>query len=100
MLRKWDVQWCWNPWLSVGFHFDHTDPGLTFHLPGVIISIGRLKQPGFRTVGNNQCYSGPLTRFCYRDMHDDCDGIATYGWMPSWPCTCECHATIRGAKDD
>lgn len=49
MLRKWDVQWCWNPWLSVGFHFDHTDPGLTLHLPGVILSLGRLKQPGFRT---------------------------------------------------
>ena len=46
--RRWDVQWCWNPWLSIGFHFDHTDPSVTLHLPGVIVAVGRLKQPGFR----------------------------------------------------
>lgn len=45
--RAWDVQGCWNPWLSVGFHFDHTDPSLTLHLPGLILAVGRLKQPGF-----------------------------------------------------
>lgn len=47
MCRKWDIQWCKNFWLSVGFHLDHTDPSLTFHLPLIIISFGRLKQPGF-----------------------------------------------------
>ena len=46
--RLWDVQWAWNPWFSLGVHFDHTDPSLTFHLPGVIVALGRLKQPGFR----------------------------------------------------
>ena len=45
--RKWAVQWCWNPWLTLGFHFDHTDPSLTLHLPGVVVSFGRIKQPGF-----------------------------------------------------
>ena len=29
-------------------HRDHTDPSLTLHLPGFILSFGRLKQPGFR----------------------------------------------------
>ena len=48
ILRKWDVQWALNGWLSLGFHFDHTDPSLTLHLPGVIVAMGRLKQPGFR----------------------------------------------------
>ena len=46
--RQWEVQWCRNPWLSLGFHFDHTDPSITFHLPFLIISLGRLKQPGFK----------------------------------------------------
>lgn len=48
MIRAWDIQFCRSPWLSLGFHVDHTDPSLTLHLPGVILSVGRLKQPGFR----------------------------------------------------
>ncbi len=48
IVRRWDLQWCWNGWLSLGFHFDHTDPSLTLHLPGLIVALGRLKQPGFR----------------------------------------------------
>ncbi len=48
MLRKWSIQFCWNPWLSFGLHFDHTDPSITIHLPLLILSFGRLKQPGFR----------------------------------------------------
>jgi hypothetical protein len=48
VLRRWDVQRGHNPWLSLGFHFDHTDPSLTLHLPFVILAMGRLKQPGFR----------------------------------------------------
>lgn len=46
--RAWDFQYCYNPWLSLGFHFDHTDPTLTLHLPGIIFYFGRCKQPGFR----------------------------------------------------
>ena len=45
--RAWDIQFAWNPWLSVGFHFDHTDPSLTLHLPLVIVVFGRCKQPEF-----------------------------------------------------
>ncbi len=48
MIRKWDIQFARNPWLSVGFHFDHTDPSITLHLPGCILYFGRCKQPGFR----------------------------------------------------
>lgn len=46
--RAWDVQWTCQPWFSLGFHFDHTDPSLTIHLPWLIVALGRLKQPGFR----------------------------------------------------
>ena len=49
MIRAWDIQFCWSPWLSLGLHLDHTDPSLTLHLPGVILAVGRLKQPGFRS---------------------------------------------------
>lgn len=48
MIRKWGIQYVWNPWLSFGFHFDHTDPSLTLHLPLLILSFGRCKWPGFR----------------------------------------------------
>lgn len=47
MKRAWDVQLGRNWWLSLGFHFDHTDPSITVHLPVLIIALGRLKQPGF-----------------------------------------------------
>lgn len=50
ILRKWDIQFCFNPWLTLGFHFDHTDPSITLHLPGVIVIAGRCKQPGFRPL--------------------------------------------------
>lgn len=50
--RSWDFQWCWNPWISLGVHIDHSDPSVTLHLPGIILSMGRLKQPGFNTKGN------------------------------------------------
>ena len=45
--RKPDLQLGSNWWFSLGFHFDHTDPSLTLHLPGVVICFGRCKQPGF-----------------------------------------------------
>ena len=50
-LRRWDVQWCKNFWFSVGLHFDHTDPSIFLHLPGVVVAFGRLKQPGL-----GRCY--------------------------------------------
>lgn len=46
--RQWDFQICWNLWFSLGIHFDHTDPSLTIHLPGIILYFGRCKQPGFK----------------------------------------------------
>ena len=48
MNRAWDIQFCWNPWLSFGIHVDHEDPSLTVHLPLMILYVGRCKQPGFR----------------------------------------------------
>ena len=50
LLRRWEFQWCRNPWLSLGFHFDHTDPSITLHLPGLIIAVGRLKVPGLSSI--------------------------------------------------
>ena len=49
MRRAWDVQRCENWWISFGFHIDHTDPSVTIHLPGIIVTLGRIKQPGFRS---------------------------------------------------
>jgi len=46
--RRWDIQAGENWWLSLGFHFDHTDPSLTIHLPGFIVCFGRCKQPGLQ----------------------------------------------------
>lgn len=49
MKRKWEIQiFSANRWFSVGFHIDHTDPSITFHLPGFIIYVGNCKQPGFK----------------------------------------------------
>lgn len=48
MKRKWEIQWSWSPWLSLGIHIDHLDPSITFHLPGIIVIMGRCKQPGFK----------------------------------------------------
>jgi hypothetical protein len=46
--RLWDLQWAASWWFSLGFHIDHCDPSLTLHLPGLIVCVGRCKQPGFR----------------------------------------------------
>jgi len=48
MRRRWGIQAGTNWWISLGFHFDHTDPSITIHLPGIILCLGRCKQPGFR----------------------------------------------------
>ncbi len=75
MERKWDVQWCWNGWLSLGFHIDHTDPGITIHLPLIMFAIGRLKQPGFR---------GPEERTVnkhYRDKNKWGGRCCWNGWL-------------------
>lgn len=53
--RKWDIQICTkNYWLSFGFHIDHTDPSITFHLPIFIIYMGYCKQPGFRNISKEE----------------------------------------------
>ncbi len=52
--RRWDMQILWQAWFSLGVHvdhldhLDHLDPSITLHLPGLIIYLGRCKQPGFR----------------------------------------------------
>ncbi len=51
ILRRWEIQWCKNWWFSLGVHIDHGDPSITFHLPGLIVALGRLKQPGFKSGG-------------------------------------------------
>lgn len=48
LMKRWDIQFGRNPWFSLGIHFDHCDPSITFHLPGLLIYIGNCKQPGFR----------------------------------------------------
>lgn len=46
ILKRWDIQYCTNFWISLGFHIDHQDPNITLHLPGIILSIGKCKYPG------------------------------------------------------
>jgi len=50
--KKWEIQRDTNWWFSLGFHIDHTDPSITFHLPGIIIYMGHCKQPGFKSRKN------------------------------------------------
>ena len=59
MIRAWDIQLMPNAWISLGFHIDHHDPSFTVHLPGAVLSFGKLKQPGFpyslrRHVSDNE----------------------------------------------
>lgn len=42
MRKLWNVQIARNPWLSLGLHIDHRDPSITFHLPGVLVAVGRM----------------------------------------------------------
>jgi hypothetical protein len=39
--KYWDIQWRGNPWLCLGIDIDHVGPFIQFHLPGVIVKIGR-----------------------------------------------------------
>lgn len=57
-VRRWEVQTAPNPWLSVGFHVDHTDPSITLHLPFLVVYAGRCKQPGFKRVGDVEPQGG------------------------------------------
>ncbi len=34
-----------NPWFSLGIHIDHKAPYIEFHLPRVIIRVGRPQKP-------------------------------------------------------
>jgi hypothetical protein len=36
-----------NPWFSLGIHIDHKAPYVAFHLPGVVISVGRTAKPWY-----------------------------------------------------
>lgn len=45
---KWDIQLGRNPWFSLGIHIDHKEPSITFHLPGIIIYVGKCVQPGLK----------------------------------------------------
>ena len=68
MERRWDIQHHWQPWVSFGFHLDHTDPSITFHLPFLVVAIGRLKQPGFRKVQNERSTETQPEERCCRSQ--------------------------------
>lgn len=72
MIRNWDIQFSSNWWLSLGFHVDHADPSITFHLPGIIIAIGRLKQPGFR---KHIRYRKPMRNLEYEEYVYDIEDV-------------------------
>ncbi len=36
-----------NPWFSLGIHVDHRAPYVAFHLPGIIITVGKTAAPWF-----------------------------------------------------
>ncbi len=40
---RWAIQAGRNPWFSLGLHFDHRGPFVQLHLPGVIVTIGRVR---------------------------------------------------------
>lgn len=39
---RWRVRLVRNPWLSLGLHVDHHGPFIQLHLPGVIVTAGRV----------------------------------------------------------
>jgi len=59
--KRLDIQFARNPWFSVGIHFDHSDPSITLHLPGVLVYLGNCKQPGFRFW--NKIIPGAIVKF-------------------------------------
>jgi hypothetical protein len=42
-MKRWNLQVNPNPWFSLGIHVDHTDPSVIFHLPGLIVQMGRIR---------------------------------------------------------
>lgn len=49
-----------NPWFSLGIHVDHKAPYVAFHLPGGIITVGRLEAPWFtRTLNDDLLLISP-----------------------------------------
>ena len=42
---RWRVRFARNPWFSLGLHVDHHDPFVSLHLPGVIVTVGRICGP-------------------------------------------------------
>jgi len=41
-----------------------------------------------------------ITRACFKEMHELCSGVATFGWEPSQPCHCSCHVKEGNGKEE
>lgn len=94
--RAWDIQWASNWWLSLGFHFDHTDPSLTLHLPGIVLCVGRCKLPGFHH-GLRQKPKDDGCWFCGGQM--EFAEHPTVGGESSWWCAgCRFHRAATPAE--
>ncbi len=49
-----------NPWFSLGIHIDHKAPYVAFHLPGVVISVGKTPEPWYsRTLDDDLLLISP-----------------------------------------
>jgi hypothetical protein len=75
MRKRWDIQMCWNPWLSFGIHIDHKGPFAVLHLPGTIVAFGNIPYPGFvgwslRNVGPTELVGRVEWRSPWDDDYD------------------------------
>lgn len=41
------IRFAKNPWFSLGIHVDHKAPYVAFHLPGVVITVGKTAKPWY-----------------------------------------------------
>lgn len=50
--RIWDIQFVWNPWLSIGLNIAFRELRIDFHLPFVIIYAGNMRYSGGARLSN------------------------------------------------
>lgn len=72
MIKLIDIQSDTNWWISFGFHIDHYDPSITFHLPGIILYVGRCKQPGFRHSFRRTLHRISIFCMSYLGLYRNC----------------------------
>ncbi len=54
------IRFAKNPWFSLGIHIDHKAPYVAFHLPGVVITVGKTAAPWHsRTLDSNLLLLSP-----------------------------------------